>query len=107
MTTITTMPTGLVIDSRWTAGCREQTFSVENPSTQQVLADVAGGDESDAERALRAAGAAQRSRAATSRRHRSELLYRAYAVVLERSEQLAALITSEMGKPLAEAQGEV
>jgi succinate-semialdehyde dehydrogenase / glutarate-semialdehyde dehydrogenase len=107
MTTMTTTPTGLFIDGHWTESRQEKTFAVENPATLEVLAHVADGDEADAERALIAADAAQASWAATSWRYRSELLYRAYSAVLEQSERLAALITSEMGKPLTEARGEV
>ncbi len=107
MTTIAAVHTDLFIDGDWTAARQQSRFQVENPSTGAILAEVADGDALDAERALQAAETAQPAWAATTWRYRSELLYRAYTAVLERSEHLAALITSEMGKPLAEARGEV
>ncbi|MGB7363226.1 MAG: NAD-dependent succinate-semialdehyde dehydrogenase, partial [Rhodococcus sp. (in: high G+C Gram-positive bacteria)] len=61
----------------------------------------------DAAAALDAAAAAQPAWAATSPRERSVILRRAFDAVIAQTEELAALMTAEMGKPLAEARGEV
>ena len=78
-----------------------------NPATAEVLTDVADADERDARTALQAAERAQPSWARTPARTRSEILYRAHQLMIERTEQLALLMTLEMGKPLPQARGEV
>jgi succinate-semialdehyde dehydrogenase / glutarate-semialdehyde dehydrogenase len=110
--TVTTAPcanikTDLFIDGTWVPAASGATFAVENPATRQVLADVADGGVDDAERAIRAASAAQPTWAASSPRVRAEILRAAHGLILSRTDELAALITAEMGKPLAESRGEV
>src|SRR5690606_35653453 len=83
------------------------TFEVRDPATGQVVREVADATPDDAVRALDAAVAAQESWAATAPRVRSEILRRAWELVQERADDLALLMTVEMGKPLAEARGEV
>ena len=78
-----------------------------NPATAEVLTDVADADEHDARAALRAAERTQPSWSRTPARTRSEILYRAHQLMIERTEQLALLMTLEMGKPLPQARGEV
>jgi succinate-semialdehyde dehydrogenase/glutarate-semialdehyde dehydrogenase len=82
-------------------------MTVVNPATEGVIAEVADAAVTDAHRALRAAGETQASWAATPARARSEILYRSYELMVERAEWLAEVMTLEMGKPLAEARGEV
>lgn len=100
-------PTDLYIDGKWTPAESGKTFDVENPATEAVLASVADGGAADADRAIKAAAAAQESWGRTAPRERSEILRRAYDLIIERTDQLAAIMTAEMGKPLAEARGEV
>ncbi|KFF60243.1 succinate-semialdehyde dehydrogenase [Cryobacterium sp. MLB-32] len=99
--------TRLYLNDEWVDAEGGKTFAVENPATGEILAHVADGSVADAERAINAAGAAQSDWAKTSPRARSEILRRAYDLIIERTEELAALMTAEMGKPLAEARGEV
>ncbi|WP_433521500.1 NAD-dependent succinate-semialdehyde dehydrogenase [Nocardia pseudovaccinii] len=80
---------------------------VENPATGKVIAEVADGTADDGVEALDAAVRAQRGWAATTARYRADVLHHLYAAVIESREELALLITTEMGKPLAEARGEV
>lgn len=99
--------TGLFIGGSWSAAESGATFAVENPATGEQIATVADGGAADAQRAIETAAATQKSWAATSPRSRSEILYRAHRLILERADDLALIMTTEMGKPLAEAKGEV
>lgn len=104
---VASIPTGLLIDGQWRDAVGGRVFDVENPATGEVLAAVADADPTDGDAALAAAVRAQASWAATSPRHRSEILRRAYDLVMSRQDWLAEVMTLEMGKPLAEAKGEV
>ena len=101
------VPTGLFIGGEWQPAENGATFAVEDPSTGQKLAEVADASPADGLRALDAAAKAQPAWAAVPPRERSDILRRAYDLILERQEDLALLMTLEMGKPLAEARGEV
>jgi succinate-semialdehyde dehydrogenase/glutarate-semialdehyde dehydrogenase len=82
-------------------------FVVENPATGAELAWVSDGTIADALAALDAADAAAEAWAATPARQRAEILRRAYELCMSRADELAALITAEMGKSLTEARAEV
>ncbi|MFP5071380.1 NAD-dependent succinate-semialdehyde dehydrogenase [Pseudonocardia nantongensis] len=100
-------PTGLFIRGAWRSAQNGATTKVEDPATGEVLAEVADASPADGMDALDAAQAAQPVIAAMPPRERSEILYRAYRLLHERADDLAMLMTLEMGKPLAEARGEV
>ncbi|WP_237571600.1 NAD-dependent succinate-semialdehyde dehydrogenase [Mycolicibacterium lacusdiani] len=104
---IASIPTGLLIGGQWQDAVGGRVFDVENPATGEVLASVADASPTDGDDALAAAVAAQSSWARTAPRRRSEILRRAYELVMERQDWLAEVMTSEMGKPFAEARGEV
>ncbi len=99
------VPEGLFIGGRWET--TDATFDVLDPSTGAVLKTVADATPEDGIRALDAAVAAQAEWAATPPRKRGEILRRAFDLVQERADDIALLMTLEMGKPLAEARGEV
>ena len=80
---------------------------MHDPATGEVLATLASATSEDALAALDAADKAQASWARTAPRERAEILRRAFDLVTERAEDFALLMTLEMGKPLAEARGEV
>jgi succinate-semialdehyde dehydrogenase / glutarate-semialdehyde dehydrogenase len=101
------VPTDLFIEGQWRPAENGATFAVEDPSTGDVLAHVADATAADGLRALDAAAKAQPDWAAVAPRERSDILRRAYDLLLERQEELAVLMTLEMGKPLAEARGEI
>ncbi|MFL0563391.1 NAD-dependent succinate-semialdehyde dehydrogenase [Kocuria rhizophila] len=100
-------PKGLLINGEWRDASDGGTFDVENPATGEILATLASATEEDSRAAMDAAANAQESWARTSTRERSEILRRAFDLVQEHKEDLALLMTLEMGKPLKEAQGEV
>ncbi|OYO21042.1 NAD-dependent succinate-semialdehyde dehydrogenase [Enemella dayhoffiae] len=104
---ISQVNTGLFIDGQWGPAASGRTFDVINPATEEVLAQVADGNGDDARRAIEVAGQKQAEWGRTPPRERSEILRRAYDLVIERTDELAAIMTAEMGKPLAEARGEV
>ena len=101
------IPTGLFIGGEWIDGETGATFDVKDPSTGDVIRTIADATPADGIRALDAAVAAQDEWAATAPRTRSEILRTAFDLVQEHKEDLALLMTLEMGKPLAEARGEV
>jgi succinate-semialdehyde dehydrogenase/glutarate-semialdehyde dehydrogenase len=101
------VPTGLFIGGEWREAEGGKRLDVEDPSTGETLASVADGSVADGRAALDAAVAAQPGWAATPPRDRGEILRAAFEKVTERAEDLALLMTLEMGKPLAESRAEV
>ena len=101
------VPRQLYIDGRWVDGDAAATFDVVDPATGVAICSVADASPTDGMRALDAAVAAQPGFAATSPRERSDMLMRAFDLLHERVDDLAMLMTLEMGKPLAEASGEI
>ncbi|KAA0917890.1 NAD-dependent succinate-semialdehyde dehydrogenase [Dietzia sp. ANT_WB102] len=99
--------TGVHVDGRWRDAASGARFDVVNPATGETIATVADGGADDATAAIEAAGRTQESWAAVPARDRAEILRRAYELLIERADELALLMTTEMGKPLAEARGEV
>src|SRR5690606_15519152 len=97
----------LRIGDAWRDAAGGATFAVEDPATGKTIAEVADAGVADGLAALGAAAEAMAEWAATPPRKRSELLTATYRALTERSEEVARLITLEMGKPLAEARGEV
>jgi succinate-semialdehyde dehydrogenase/glutarate-semialdehyde dehydrogenase len=102
-----THPTELLIGAGWTPAAGGETLPVEDPATGEVFAEVADATPDDGLAALDAACAAAEAWASTPARERAEVLRRAFELVIERDEDLAALITLEMGKPPAEARSEL
>ncbi len=98
---------GLFIGGEWRDATGTGTLSVEDPSTGEALCEVADATSEDAMAALNAACAAQADWAAVAPRERGEILRRAYEAVTARADELALLMTLEMGKPVAESRAEV
>ncbi|MFJ4245664.1 NAD-dependent succinate-semialdehyde dehydrogenase [Streptomyces iakyrus] len=107
MTVVRDVPKQLFIGGGWRDAESGRTLSVDNPATGEELCRVADASPADGQRAVDAAVAAQAAWAATAPRTRSEILRRAYDLITARTEDLALLMTLEMGKPLAEARAEV
>ena len=104
---IAKVPTQLLIGGEWRDSASGETFDVENPATGEKLATLASANSEDATAALDAACAVQDEWARTTPRERAEILRRAFELVQERADDFAALMTLEMGKPIAESKGEV
>ncbi|MFI2363280.1 NAD-dependent succinate-semialdehyde dehydrogenase [Promicromonospora sp. NPDC019610] len=101
------LPTGLLIDGHWGPASGRATFEVTDPATAQPIFDVSDATPADAVRALDAAHAAAPAWRAVAPRERSELLRAVFERLVARADDVAALITAEAGKPLAEARAEV
>ncbi|MGD8214559.1 NAD-dependent succinate-semialdehyde dehydrogenase [Aestuariimicrobium sp. Y1814] len=99
------VPFGQFIGGQWVT--TDQTFEVINPATGQPLASVSDAGADHARAAMDAACAAAEDWAATDPRDRAELLRRSFELVTARKDTFAALMSLEMGKPLAEGLGEV
>jgi len=100
-------PTGVFINGTWREPWGGGRFDVVNPATGNVIAQVADADAEDGLIALESAAVVQESWARTAPRARAELLRNLFEVIVERTEEFAVLMTIEMGKPVAEARGEV
>jgi succinate-semialdehyde dehydrogenase / glutarate-semialdehyde dehydrogenase len=100
------VPHELYIGGEWRGGERGY-FPVEDPSTGESLTDVADASPADAIAALDAAVEAAPAWAAYAPRERGEILRRAYETIVSRADELALLMTLEMGKPLKESRSEV
>ncbi|MGO8907238.1 MAG: NAD-dependent succinate-semialdehyde dehydrogenase [Solirubrobacteraceae bacterium] len=101
------VPTELYIAGRWRAASGGGTLAVEDPATGQPLVEVADAQEDDALAALAAAADKQSEWAATAPRERGEILRRAYQAIVDQTEDLALLMTLEMGKALPESRAEI
>ncbi|HVM64165.1 MAG TPA: NAD-dependent succinate-semialdehyde dehydrogenase [Acidimicrobiales bacterium] len=97
--------TGMHIGGSWREAAEH--FDVTDPATGEVIARVADGTPGDGMAALDAACSAQDDWAATAPRQRGEILRRAYELLMERVDDLALLMTLEMGKPVAESKAEI
>jgi succinate-semialdehyde dehydrogenase/glutarate-semialdehyde dehydrogenase len=100
-------PKQLLIGGRWRDASGGETLSVEDPATGEALCSVADATADDAVAALDAAVAAQADWAAAPPNERSEILHRAFQMMSERADELALLMTLEMGKSLTESRGEL
>ncbi|HEU4912249.1 MAG TPA: NAD-dependent succinate-semialdehyde dehydrogenase [Actinomycetes bacterium] len=101
------VPTGVLVGGEWRDASRGGRFVVTDPATEEPLVEVADGQPEDATAALDAAVAAQPEWAATPPRERGEILRRAFTLLTEHADELALLITLEMGKSVAESKAEV
>jgi len=100
------VPKQLYIGGEWVDG-NEGTLAVEDPATGEGLVDIADASVDDAKRALDAAVDAGPGFAAMAPRERGEILRRAFEAITARADELALLMTLEMGKPIAESKAEI
>jgi succinate-semialdehyde dehydrogenase / glutarate-semialdehyde dehydrogenase len=101
------VPNGLFVGGRWRESSDGRRIDVLDPSTERVLTSVPDATVADGRAALDAAVAAQTGWARTAPRERGEILRAAFERITAQAEDLALLMTLEMGKPLAEARAEI
>jgi succinate-semialdehyde dehydrogenase/glutarate-semialdehyde dehydrogenase len=104
---IESVPTQLFIGGEWRDASGGATLDVEDPSTGEAIVAVADATPDDAKAALDACCAAQAEWAAHPPRERGEILRRSWELITERADELALIMTLEMGKPLAESKAEI
>lgn len=98
----------LIKNKKWgTPSITNQEFEVRNPANGTLIACVPNMNGKDTQRALETASQALESWQNTTAKERSILLRRWYDKLVENTEALAEIITTEAGKPLGEARGEV
>ena len=102
-----TVPRQLLIGGKWQDAAGAATLPVDDPATGEILCQVADASPEDGALAEAAAVAAQQEWGRTAPRLRADILRSAFELMVARTEDLAQLMTAEMGKPLAEARGEV
>jgi succinate-semialdehyde dehydrogenase / glutarate-semialdehyde dehydrogenase len=106
-TAVDAVPTQLFIGGEWRDASGGDTLDVEDPSTGEAIASVADATPEDAKAALDAACAVQEEWAVHPPRERGEILRRAFEAMNANADDLALVMTLEMGKPLAESKAEI
>jgi succinate-semialdehyde dehydrogenase/glutarate-semialdehyde dehydrogenase len=101
------LQTQAFINNQWVDGENGATFAVSNPARGDVIAQVADLSRADLARAIDGAEAAQKKWAALTAKERCNILRSWYNLMMEHQSDLAMILTAEMGKPLAEAMGEI
>jgi succinate-semialdehyde dehydrogenase/glutarate-semialdehyde dehydrogenase len=99
--------TQLFIGGEWRDASEGATLAVEDPSTGETIAEVADATNADADAALAAATEAFKTWRNVAPRDRADILRRAYDLIHERTDELALLMTLEMGKPVSESKAEI
>ncbi|AEV36422.1 succinate-semialdehyde dehydrogenase I [Pseudovibrio sp. FO-BEG1] len=99
------LQSGAYIDGGFVS--RQKTFAVNNPSTGELITNVADCSREDVVDAINAAKVAQKAWGKRTGKERSQILRRWFDLLIENADDLAAILTAEMGKPLAESKGEI
>ncbi|HEV7713769.1 MAG TPA: NAD-dependent succinate-semialdehyde dehydrogenase [Asanoa sp.] len=97
----------LFIDGEWVPGGAGERFDVTDPATGKVIAQMAAATADDVRRAIATAEAAAPGWGRTTAPQRSRILRRWFDLIVANADDLAAILTAEQGKPLAEAKGEI
>jgi len=100
------LKTDAYINGQW-VGSGDKRIPVTNPATGEVIAEVADHGAEMTKKAIDAAAAAQKGWAALTAKERAVIMRRWFNLIMENQEDLAQILTAEMGKPLAEARGEI
>ncbi len=101
------VPKSLLVGGEWRDAAGGARLPVRDPSTGDVLCEIADANPDDALSALAAADEVRHRWARTPARERAEILRRAFDMLLERQDDLTLLMTLERGKPLAESRAEI
>ncbi|MGR3492517.1 MAG: NAD-dependent succinate-semialdehyde dehydrogenase [Shimia sp.] len=100
------LATKAYVNGEWIDGSAG-TFEVTNPARGDVIAHVADLNGADVAKAIEGARVAQKGWAAKTAKERSQILRKWFELMMEAQDDLATILTAEMGKPLAEAKGEI
>jgi len=100
------LKTDAYINGQW-VGSGDKRIPVTNPATGEVIAEVADHGAEMTKKAIDPAAAAQKGWAALTAKERAVIMRRWFNLIMENQEDLAQILTAEMGKPLAEARGEI
>ncbi len=103
----TLLRTDSYVNGAWTKAKRDKRFAVTNPANGAVIAEVADLGAAEVTAAIDAAVPAQKEWAARTAKDRAMVLRKWYDLIMANADDLAIILTTEMGKPLAEARGEV
>lgn len=103
----TLLATKAYINGEWVDADDGATFEITNPARGDVIVSIPDLGVAEVRRAIETAETAQKEWAAKTAKERSEILYRWYNLAMENADDLAAILTAEMGKPFAEAKGEI
>ncbi len=106
-TVVDGVPHQLLIGGEWRDGSGGATIAVEDPATGETIAQVADATSADADAALQAAHETFADWRNSAPRERGEILRRAFEAIMDRQDELALLMTLEMGKPIAESKAEI
>ena len=101
------LQTQAFINNQWVDGENGATFAVSNPARGDVITQVADLSRADLARAIDGAEVAQKKWTALTAKERCNILRNWYNLMMEHQSDLAIILTAEMGKPLAEAMGEI
>ena len=101
------LKTGAFINGKWVDSDDHSFYSVTNPATGEIIADVARCGEKETNRAIEAAEAARDSWSKLTIKERASILRKWFNLMMDAQEDLAHILTAEQGKPLAEARGEI
>ncbi len=97
----------LFINNEWMPAADKKTFPVFNPANGEIITEVADASEAETEQAIKAAENALIIWGKTPAKDRAIILKQWYQLIIQNINDLALLLTTEQGKPLAEAKGEV
>ncbi|MCA8021824.1 NAD-dependent succinate-semialdehyde dehydrogenase [Burkholderia metallica] len=103
----TLLQTRAWLASGWGEGAQGRSFPVTNPATGEILARVASLGAADVEQAIAASASAQQAWRVRTGHERARILRTWFDLIVEHADDLACIMTSEQGKPLAEARGEI
>ena len=101
------LATKAFVAGEWIDADNGETFNIMNPARHDIVASIPDLGVAETKRAIDACESAQKEWAACTAKHRSIVLNKWYRLMIENVEDLAMILTAEMGKPLAEAKGEI
>jgi succinate-semialdehyde dehydrogenase/glutarate-semialdehyde dehydrogenase len=95
------------IDGKWVEADNGKTLTVKNPSTGETVGTVPAMGKAETRRAIEAASRAQPAWRAMTAKERGAILRKLFDLMIANTDDLAAIMTAEQGKPLAESKGEI